>query len=581
VNGSGHARRALHIGLLCLAACGGDTGTGGGAPSFTDVTEAAGIDFVHVHGGVGRKYLFETMGSGVAAADFDGDELPDLLFLQSGTLPTDEFPLEERGRDDHQVAEGNRLYRNLGDGTFEDVTAGSGLDVPFYAQGLAVGDVDSDGDRDIYVGAYGRSRLFLNDGNARFTDVSETCGIDDPIWTIGGAFLDADGDGDLDLYSVAYLDMPYDTHRFCGPSRQLRTYCHVDGWDGLDDHLWINDGSGHFTDGSAAAGLVGTVGKGLAAVASDLDDDGDLDIFVANDSKANLMLRNEGGGRFAQIGRESGTDYNAEGRSEACMGIDSGDLDGDGDLDLYVVNFQQETNTLYRNDGDMFFTDVATSSGTGVPSTAYLGFGTVFVDVENDGDLDIYVANGHILDNVEEVEKLTSHAQADQLYLNDGSGRFTLAPESNGDALAQLRVGRGVARVDFDRDGDADLVVSNNGGPPWVLRNDLATGHRIVLRLAGPAGRADAEGARVTVRHGDVALVRELSTGSSYASHSDTELLIGLGEMTGAAVSVEIRWPDGTVSNHPHLAVDRRYRIGYGGVGQDDEALPPPRAGTP
>ncbi|MHC4846132.1 MAG: FG-GAP repeat domain-containing protein, partial [Planctomycetota bacterium] len=187
----------------------------------------------------------------------------------------------------------------------------------------------------------------------------------------------------------------------------------------------INDGSGHFTDGSAAAGLVGTVGKGLAAVASDLDDDGDLDIFVANDSKANLMLRNEGGGRFAQIGRESGTDYNAEGRSEACMGIDSGDLDGDGDLDLYVVNFQQETNTLYRNDGDMFFTDVATSSGTGVPSTAYLGFGTVFVDVENDGDLDIYVANGHILDNVEEVEKLTSHAQADQLYLNDGSGRFT------------------------------------------------------------------------------------------------------------------------------------------------------------
>ncbi|MHC4846131.1 MAG: FG-GAP repeat domain-containing protein, partial [Planctomycetota bacterium] len=227
MNGSGHARRALHIGLLCLAACGGDTGTGGGAPSFTDVTEAAGIDFVHVHGGVGRKYLFETMGSGVAAADFDGDELPDLLFLQSGTLPTDEFPLEERGRDDHQVAEGNRLYRNLGDGTFEDVTAGSGLDVPFYAQGLAVGDVDSDGDRDIYVGAYGRSRLFLNDGNARFTDVSETCGIDDPIWTIGGAFLDADGDGDLDLYSVAYLDMPYDTHRFCGPSRQLRTYCHV------------------------------------------------------------------------------------------------------------------------------------------------------------------------------------------------------------------------------------------------------------------------------------------------------------------------------------------------------------------
>jgi hypothetical protein len=571
-------RRALCAATLCLCACSEGAADNAG---LTDITAAAGIDFVHQHGGVGRKYLFETMGSGVAAADFDGDGLPDLLFLQSNTLPDDEVMREEPRRKEHQLGEGNRLYRNLGDGRFEDITAGSGLEVPFYAQGLAVGDVDGDGDRDLYIGAYGRSRLFLNDGRAHFTDVSRSCGIEDPLWTIGGAFLDVDGDGDLDLYSVAYLDMPYETHRLCGPSRDVRTYCHVDAWDGLDDHLWINDGSGHFHDGSEAAGLIGTRGKGLAVVGSDLDNDGDIDLFVANDSQANVLLRNQGGGRFEPIGRQSGTDYNAEGRSEACMGIDVGDLDGDGDLDLYVVNFQQESNTLYRNDGDMFFTDVSTSSGTGVPSIAFLGFGTVFVDVDNDGDLDIYVANGHILDNVEQVEHLTTHAQADQLYLNDGAGRFTLASSALSPSLDSPRVGRGVARADFDRDGDIDLVVTNNAGAPWLLRNDLPQGHRIALRLAGPAGRADAEGARVTVRHGDVTIVRELSTGSSYASHSDSELLIGLGAMPAPDLRLEIRWPDGTLSTHTDLAPDRRYDIGFGGVSLTDEALPPASAGRP
>jgi hypothetical protein len=256
------------------------------------------------------------------------------------------------------------------------------------------------------------------------------------------------------------------------------------------------------------------------------------------------------------------------------MGADAGDLDGDGDPDLYVANFEQETNTLYRNDGRLYFTDVSTSSGAGVPSLPELGFGVVFLDVENDGDLDVYVANGHIMDNVDVYQPGTRHAQHDQLYLGDGAGRFRLAPADWGPSLAQPRVGRGVARADLDRDGDADLVVSNNGGAPWVLRNDAATGHRIVLRLGGPDGRADAEGARVTLEAGGRTLVRELVGGAGYASHSDAELVIGLGEATRVD-RLHVRWPGGAGSEHGPLEADARYRIAFGGDAVDSEPLPP------
>jgi len=533
------------------------------AAGLVDVADAAGIEFVHTHGGDGRKFLFETMGSGLAASDFDGDGLPDLLFLQSGTLPMDEFTDEDRKRAHHAAGESHKLYRNKGDLTFEDITAASGLTEPVYAMGLAVGDTDSDGDRDLWVACYGDDQMFENDGQAHFTDVTTASGLSDDRWTIGGAFFDADLDGDLDLYSVLYLDMPVSSHRFCGP-RPIRTYCHVDSWPGEDDRLWINDGSGRFSDGSQAAGLIGTAGKGLTVVAADHDDDGDVDLFVANDSQANLMLRNDGGGRFTDVGAMSGADLNGEGRTEACMGADIGDLDGDGDLDMYVVNYQQETNTLYRNDGGGFFTDISVLSGAGGPTLPLLGFGTVFVDVENDGDLDIYVANGHIMDNIDELEDLTTFAQPDQLFLNDGKGRFKKMPENQGTSLAVNRVGRGVARVDLDRDGDIDLVVSNSTGAPWVLNNALPQGHRLALVLSGPGGRADAEGARVTVTSGGRTVVREIVSGGSYVSHSDSELLVGLGDAT-AIESMTIRWPGGATSSHDDLAVDQRHHIAFGG----------------
>jgi len=537
-----------------------------------DVAEQAGVLFQHEHGGRGRKYLFETMGSGVAVDDLDGDGLPEILLLQSGTLPVDGFSQEERDTARHDVGASSKLFANTGGLRFRDATAGSGLEAPNYAMGVAAGDVDADGDRDLYVAAYGPDRLYRNDGALHFEERATQAGLIDARWTVGGAFLDADLDGDLDLYSVAYLDMPIASHTFCGPSTEQRIYCHVDRWPGADDRLWLNDGRGDFRDASAEAGLVGLGGKGLAVVSADFDLDGDTDLFVANDGMGNHLLLNDGDARFTESARHAGLDLNAEGRTEACMGTAPGDFDADGDVDLYVANFELETNTLYRNEGRGFFTDVSDASGAGAPTRAQLGFGTLAFDADDDGDLDLYVANGHILDNAEELEAHRRWAQPDQLFLNQGDGRFSLAPDVLGSTLREARVGRGVARGDLDGDGDDDLVVNNNSGHPWVLENRLATGHALQLELLGPHGRADAEGARVERLDGN-GRVLEFSRGESYASHSSSVLQFGLGDETGIA-RLRIRWPGGALSEHGPWVAGRRYRVSFAGAEEQARTLP-------
>ncbi len=559
--------------LLALGGCTpAEDSTDGSTPLLVDVTAQTGITFKQETGATGKKFLFETMGSGVAISDFDGDDLPDILFLQGGTLPEEEVTPAERKRASHHVGATPRLYKNLGGWRFRDVTHEAGLDLAFYAHGIAVGDIDGDGDRDVYAAAYGKDRIFLNDGAGRFSEEGSARGIEGSHWTIGGCFFDADGDGDLDLYSVSYLDMPIESHQFCGP-RDLRTYCHVDFWKGVDDRLYRNDGQGYFTDVSAEAGLLGTKGKGLAVVASDLDGDSDLDLFIANDSDANLVLRNDGTGKFEDISRWSGADLNREGKTEACMGIAAGDMDNDGDLDLYITNFEQESNTLYRNDGGGFFTDISISSGSGVPSISELGFGTACIDLENDGDLDLYVANGHIMDNVELYQEHTLYAQADHVYFNDGTGRFVRGEENLGPSLHEKRVGRGLATGDLDRDGDLDLIITNMHEGPWILRNDMATHHRIALRLLGPGNRSDAEGAKVMCAlPGGATFVREILSGTSYASHSDTEVILGLGEAQTATLS--IHWPDGRETDLGEVAADQRLTIDWDGQEIGRENLP-------
>ncbi|GJM20105.1 MAG: RNA-binding protein [Planctomycetota bacterium] len=544
--------------------------------AFHDVAHAAGVHFEHEHGGRGRKFLFETMGSGVAVDDFDGDGLPEIFLLQSGTLPVEAFSADELSSARHTSFESSRLFANRGGLRFDDVTSTSGLGEPHFAMGVAAGDIDADGDRDLYVAAYGPDRLHRNDGDLVFSEVSALAGVVDPRWTVGGAFFDADLDGDLDLYSVAYLDMPISSHTFCGPSPEQRIYCHVDRWPGIHDRLWLNDGSGFFTDGSAHAGLTELAGKGLAAVTSDFDLDGDVDVFVANDGMANHLLINASDGgapRFVEQARRAGLDLNADGRTEACMGVALGDFDADGDSDLYVANFELETNTLYRNEGRGFFTDISVASGAGAPTRAQLGFGALSLDADNDGDLDLYVTNGHILDNAEDLEAHRRWAQPDQLFLNAGDGRFTHAPESTGASLTEARVGRGLARGDLDGDGDDDLVVNNNSGAPWVLENRFARGHSLQLELLGPHGRADAEGARVSFEFADRELVREFSRGESYASHSTSVIQLGLA--ASESVRVRVRWPGGAVSEHGPWTTGARYRIGFEGASEERRALPP------
>ena len=464
------------LGLLLLAACGREDiepGTedvaldASPAPTtwFTDVTDDVGVDFVHDMGATDERHLPETMGGGGAVFDADSDGWLDLYLIQSGFLPV---PPTERPAD----APTNRLFTGLGDGRFTDATARSGDAAdPGYGQGCAIGDVDDDGDIDVYVTNFGPDLLLANDGRARFSDVTANAGLGDPRWTAGATLFDADRDGDLDLYVTGYVEIDVTDPEWCGRTDPgWRSYCHPDRYPGLDDRFWRNDGSGRFTESSLTAGLVGTDGKGLGVVPVDMDLDGDLDLYVANDSVENKLWRNLGD-RFEDATLISGTGVNANGATEAGMGLAAGDLDGDLDLDLYVTNFDNESNTLYRNDGE-WFTDATVVSGLEGPSRLPVGFGTVAEDFDLDGDLDLAVANGHIIHNIELYHDGKRWRQKPHLYVNGGAGKFTRETALIGDLGGASLVGRGLLSGDLDRDGDADLVLIENGGRARILRND-------------------------------------------------------------------------------------------------------------
>ncbi|MBP9145974.1 MAG: CRTAC1 family protein [Thermoanaerobaculia bacterium] len=540
--------------ILGFVACGG-AGPGGGeraasadragVPWFEDATAESGVHFVHRHGGSGRRYLVETMGSGGGFLDIDGDGWLDLFLLQGAPLPGfDPTSADDAG------AFSSRLFRNRGDGTFEDITEAAGVGDVGYAMGACFGDVDNDGRTDIHVTAFGPDRLLRNLGGGRFEEVTSRAGIDNPRWSAGCAFADYDRDGCLDLYVVNYLDSTVENHVRCGPA-DLPQYCHPDVFAGVPDLLYRNrcDGSGTFEEVGAAAGIRiddPQEAKGLGVIWLDDDDDGDPDIYVTNDSTRNFLFRNRGDGTFEEVGVLAGVAFNEQGRTEAGMGIAGGDLDGDDRPDLVVTNLDFETNTFYRNLGDGLFEDATVASGLAGPSVTQVGFGVTAFDADNDSDLDLFVANGHILDNIAVKNPSLSFAQADQLFVNDGHARFTeVSPSDAGEWFERTAVSRGAAAGDLDNDGDLDLLVTVNNGPARLLRNREGEGRGwIGFRLLSRHGGRDAVGAVLRLFAGGVVRIQEVRAGSSYLSQEDPRLHFGLGGLD-AIERIEIRWPEG------------------------------------
>lgn len=523
---------------------------------LVDVTEAAGVDFVHSHGGSGERYMVETMGSGGGLFDLDGDGWLDLYLVQGAPLPG--FEGTPPGPD--RIYRNRGAHREAGGLRFEDVTAAVAGDGPDfgrgYGMGVCFGDVDNDGFTDVYVSHYGADRLYRNDGGRRLVDITEAAGIDNPRWGASCAFADADGDGCLDLYVVNYLDATLDNHRRCQEDG-LHVYCHPDVYRGLADVLYRNrcQGDPSFEDATAALGPQDAGhAKGLGVVWTDFDDDGDADIYVSNDSTRNFLYANEstpGALRFREVGVASGTAFNDQGVTEAGMGVDAGDVDGDGRFDLFSAHLDFETNTLYRNQGGGFFLDATAQAALAAPSLRQVGFGSNFFDVDNDGDLDLFVANGHILDNIAEQKPSLSYGQRDQLFVNDGSGRFSPAGSRAGEHFRRRWVGRGSAVGDLDNDGDLDLLVTHCNQPAVLLENRAGDRHRgLILDLESSHGGRDAIGAKATLITADGRrLVEESRSGSSYLSQGDLRLHFGLGsgELGHETIvqSLEIRWPEG------------------------------------
>jgi len=523
---------------------------------FTDATLRSGISFIHRSGKSAAKYMPETLGSGVCIFDYDGDGWQDIYFVQSGSLSAD--PPAPGG-------DGNILYRNRGDRTFEDVTGRAGVGGTGYGMGCTFADIDNDGDEDLYVTNFGKNVLYRNNGDGTFTDVTARAGVGDERWSASAAFGDYDGDGLPDLYVANYVDFTLENNVYCGEEKPgYRTYCHPQNYNGVPDILYHNLGSGRFRDVTREAQVYDPSGKGLGVVWGDFDGDGREDIYVANDSTPNFLYHNNGDGTFSDVGERAGVALGETGLPQAGMGVAVADCDGNGRDDIFVTNLAEEPNALYRNEGALLFSDDTYPSGLGSPSLLFLGFGTNFLDADSDGDPDLFVANGHILDNVELYSDTITYAQTPFFFENLGGCKFRDVSAQVGEYFRRKDVGRGSAVGDLDNDGDPDLVVSSSNRPPHLLLNESVVPglHRISLALAGKRG-LDALGARVEVRSGGKRQWAEVRSANSYLSQDEMALHFGLG---GSAVAeqVRIRWPGGAEQEFGPLVADRFYLLEEG-----------------
>ncbi len=503
---------------------------------FVDVTQDAGIHWKHVDGRSGQKYFMETLGSGAAFFDYDTDGDPDLYFVNGAPLPgyvTEEVPT-------------NRLYRNNGDGTFTDVTEKVGVGDTGYGHGCAVGDYNNDGQLDLYVTNYGNNRLYRNNGDGTFTDVAEVAGVTEPRWSSSCAFADYDRDGNLDLYVVNYIVFDIDENPWCGlKEKNIRAYCEPDNFPAQSDTLFRNNGDGTFTDVTKSAGIYNTTGKGLGVVWGDYNNDGLSDIYVANDSTENLFYHNSGDGTFEEVGFMIGVALSEDGAAENGMGTAFGDWNNDGWLDLTVTNYAQQTNTLYHNDADGFFTDATATTKTAQLTYPYLGWATAFIDYDNDGYQDLFVANGHLHENLAELGQQGTYGQRNLLFRNNADNTFTEVSEALGPGMQLEDVSRGATFADYDSDGDIDIVVVNSNTAPRLLRND--GGNRknwLQIRLIATQGSTDAIGARVTITTGDLTQTREVRSGDGYLSQRDLTLHFGIADYEQVD-NIEVQWQSG------------------------------------
>ncbi len=526
-------------------------------PVLRNVTEQTGIEFCHTDGSSGKHHIVETVASGLATFDYDGDGLIDIYFLNGAPLQgaTAEVPPV------------NRLYRNLGGFRFVDVTEKAGVGDTGYGLGVAVADYDNDGDPDIYVSNYGPNVMYRNNGDGTFTDVTAETGTAAAHEHKAGAgvcFLDADGDGKLDLYVANYLEFSYQMG-ITNSWRGIPIYPDPSRFPPWPDILYRNNGDGTFTDISEQAGVNRHQGRGMGIVCADFDNDGDTDVFVNSDGPpGNSLLENDGTGRFEDVAMMAGVAFDSAGLAHGSMGVDCGDYDNDGLLDFYVTSYQRQLATLYHNVGGEFFDDVTQATGAGVRSLNQVTWGCSFVDFDNDGDRDIFYACGHLIDNIELLDDTTSLAAPPVLLVNTGKGTFVDVFPGGGDGLRTKTVARGVAFDDLDNDGRIDVVILNSRRPPTILRNESDTGnHWIQIRLRGVKTNRDGVGARVTVTAGDLTQIDEVHSGRGYQSHYGLRLHFGLGKRDRVD-RIRVRWIGGGVDVVENVPADQQIIITEG-----------------
>jgi hypothetical protein len=516
-----------------------------GSIGFTDVTGKAGIHFRHNSGAFGKKYLPETMGSGVCVLDYDNDGWQDVLFVNSMDWPG------------HKSANSlPALYHNNGNGTFTDVTRQAGLAVKMYGLGCAAADYDNDGFEDIYITALDGNHLFRNLGNGKFADVTARAGVRDPGFGTSAVWFDYDNDGKLDLFVLHYVDWSIATDQFCSLDGKNKSYCTPEAYKGQSATLYHNKGNGIFEDVTKKAGLYDPSGKSLGVALLDYDNDGWLDLFVTNDTQPNKLYHNNHDGTFTDTAFSAGVAFSDAGKARAGMGTDATDYDGSGRQSLVIGNFTNESMSLYHNDGSGLFTDKASDAGITAPSAKSLTFSSFFFDYDLDGWPDIFALNGHVADDVSVTQPSLHYAEPPLLFRNKGRRNFENVSDKVGPALRQAIVGRGAAYLDFDNDGDLDLVVTTSNGPAKLLRNDNANENDMLrVKTIGTRSNRDGIGAKVTVKTSKgMRLFEMVKTGSSYLSQSEMPLTFGLGKPAeGKTVTLEIVWPSGKKESIPNI----------------------------